>query len=96
MNSHDWGRSALTVVDCIADDGSSNGQALLGVVSEWASEDTDAQSSMVWEVGDDEDYEDEVSLTVSQFASLLADAQSWRRHVASGVCPCVGKPVSDT
>jgi hypothetical protein len=88
---HDWGRGAVVAVECRADDGSPNGQALQGVVSEWASEDLEAQSSMEWEVADDDvSDEDGVFVTVHQFATLLAEANLWRRHVARGcVCGCV-------
>lgn len=77
----------VSVVECRADDGSPNGQALVGVVSEWASEDHDAQSSMVWDVEADEGPdEDGVFLTVHQFGEMLAEANLWRRH--KGHCPC--------
>lgn len=90
MTDHDWGRSAVVAVECRADDGSPNGQALVGVVSEWASEDHDAQSSMEWIIEDDDaSEEDGVFLTVAQFGEMLAEANAWRRHVARcGACEC--------
>ncbi len=105
--SHDWGRGAavndasspfanLSMVDCVADDGSGraveNGTLLYGVVSDCdALLDADS-GSMEWTVTDDGSEEDEVSLTVSQFAGLLRKAQAWDRAtrlcVHLPVCAC--------
>lgn len=81
MSDHDWGRGAVKVVDMVSHEGEPNGSMLVGVVSD-CDELLDADPcSMVWTVSDDESEEPEVSLTVAQFAELLADAKSWRAHV---------------
>jgi len=85
------GLDGLSVHDWVSDEGLPNGQSLEGVVSEWASEDTEAQSSMEWVVSDDGSEEDEVSMTVSQFATLLHESKLWRRHKATcDGCACEG------
>lgn len=79
---HNWGAGAPTVevVDYVADDGSHNGSALVGIVSD-CDELLDADPcSMEWTCSDDESEEAEVSLTVSQFAELYEDAMAWRKH----------------
>lgn len=80
--------NGVSVVDWVSDTGVPNGQSLSGIVSEWADEDVDSQSSMVWDVEDDEgSEEDGVFLTVGQFAEMLHESNLWRRHMARcGTC----------
>lgn len=81
------------LVDYRSDDGGYNGTSYTGIVSSWDDAVSGDGESMQWTChSDDEPDEAEVSLPLSQFATLLDKARAYDRLMANaGSCgtPCL-------